>query len=330
MKNIFNVAFAFFLILACLTQASATSDPWLQGLEKRISNMGLKYSYPRRLLFPKLDRKPTNALTTADNGIILVNILHDGKLFKGMVKPENIVKAEILNVPIAPRAFHFGTIFHFKDGGIKIVDKNNNEEKIKAIVMSTGPEMAPDLRAIIGFQLIQTKTLSLEEYTRAKPLKKKFRHTIDTKKISIEKFFLAYAEESARLYAMTNLRALRGERPELGDKIIFQKYNVFGQNCIASGIQNLTRAVRKKYAEYFSKLSANRLKKVTFFDELQFRYYIYTWFQLSQIALEGILGDEITEHKLKMLEKFHRNLRSKNSLSLPWHAKKLIDWATIN
>ena len=33
---------------------------------------------------------------------------------------------------------------------------------------------------------------------------------------------------------------------------------------------------------------------------------------------------------LEELEKYHKHLRKTNSLSLPWRAKKLIDWATTN
>jgi hypothetical protein len=317
------------LIIGC-PELKASFDPWGQDLETRLRNLTIKNNYSKRLLFPKPDRQPTTATTLKNNKILLINIYDDRKLYAGRIDPENISSIEILNRPIFPGAFHFATVFHFKEPGIKIVSKIGETKTIKGLVMGTGPEMDFDPRAISGFQLINMLTCSLEHYKNNDVKMSKYLNKVDPEKVDLKLFFLAHAEEATRLDAMYQLRALRGIRPELGDKIIFQKYNVFGQNCIASGIQNLARAIKPKYHKKFLAMAKKDIKSIPVLSEKHFRYFIYAWHRLRNISRKAIIDQNLELENLNELENYHVNLRKNNRLSLPWRAKSLIDWATID
>ncbi len=329
MKRICSFFLTIFL-LAHGVMAFASFDPWSTDLETKIKNTFIKNKYSKRLLLPTDDRRPTIAVTGKDNSIILLNILHEGDLYLATIKPEDLESAEILNMPICPGAFHFATLFHFKDRGIRLTSKSKKSIFSKGLVMGTGPEMAFDPRAISGFQLIQMRTCTIEHYTKEGPIEKKLRHRLDTKKVDLELFFLAHAEESSRLAAMTNLRALRGEKPEIGDKVIFQKYNIFGANCVSSGIQNLSRAIRPQFHKELLKMGKKDITEVNTLTSKHFRYFIYSWYTLSRVSLKVILGEKAGTEKFAELEKFHTHLRKTNSMSLPWRAKSIIKWATLD
>jgi hypothetical protein len=299
-------------------------------LETRIKNALIKDKYSKRLLLPANDRKPTVAFTGKNNSIVLLNILHEGDIYLATIRPDDLDSAEILNMPICPGAFHFATLFHFKGNGLKLKNRNNKTILSKGLIMGTGPEMAFDPRAISGFQLIQMRTSTIEHYTKKGPIDQKLRHRLDPKKVDLELFFLAHAEESSRLAAMTNLRALRGEKPEIGDKLIFQKYNIFGANCVSSGIQNLSRAIRPQFHKELLKMGKKDISEVQTLTPQHFRYFIHSWYTLSRVSLEVILGKNADVEKFAELERFHLHLRKTNSMSLPWRAKSIIKWATLD
>lgn len=314
----------------CLLSISgycSSFETWADEFVEELRSEILQNNYARRLVFPKKDRIPTVAMVKDSDTIIFSNI-HDSKdLWTGHFKRSQLKSAEIMNIPIAPGAFHFASLFHFKEP-VTLTNNRGESKKTLGLLMGTGPEKDFSVQGITGFQLIQMRAYSIEYYESIAPIQGKYRHRINPKKVDIDLFFLAHAEETARLAAMTYLRALIAENPKMGDKPIFQKYNVFGANCVASGIQNLARAIRPQYHKPFLKLGRKDISKLETLDAQKFLFWIKSWHEVSLQALGAIVGRAPNQRKFAQLEKFHKQLRSTNQMSLPWRAKPLIDWAT--
>lgn len=324
-KALFFVLLTFLLISGSLSASSFSI--WADELAEELRIEILQNNYARRLIFPKKDRIPTVAMAESNDVIIFSNIHDSNDLWSGKFRVSHLVNAEIMNIPIAPGAFHFATLFHFKEP-ITISNSKGESKKTKGLLMGTGPEKDFSVQGVTGFQLIQMRAYSIEYYESIAPIQEKYRHSLNAKKVDPVLFFLAHAEETARLAAMTFLRALSAENPDMADKPIFQKYNVFGANCVASGIQNLARAIRPEYQKPFLKLGRKDISKLETLTPEKFIYWINSWHQVSLQALGAIVGRSPDRNRFQQLEKFHKQLRSTNQMSLPWRAKPLIDWAT--
>ncbi len=318
-------------ILAILISTSAFAsdafEGWADDLAEELRVKVLQNNYARRLIFPKKDRIPTVAWVKDKNSIVFGNIHDSQQLWSGIFKLDTISKTEIMNIPIAPGAFHFATLFHFSEP-VTITSQNGESKKIRGLLMGTGPEKDFSIQGIAGLQLIQMRAYSIEFYESIAPVDPKYRHTLNTSKVDPVLFFLAHAEETARLAAMTYLRALSAESPDAGDQPIFQKYNVFGANCVSSGIQNLARAVKPEYQKHFLSLGKKDIRKMETLTREKFLYWIQSWHQVGLQALGAIVGRSPDRTGFKQLETFHKQLRSTNMMALPWRAKPLIDWAT--
>lgn len=287
----------------------------------------LQNGYARRLLFPEQSRLSSGTCPAEENAIFMYNIHDNGELWTGKIRFDQIARVEIMNVPLFPGAFHFGTMFYFKDG-VKIWNKRNQSKMINGLVMGTGPEKSFSIQGMVGMQVIQMRSYSLEDHNKTSPIEEKFRHEVNPRKIDISRFFMAHAEEAARLAAMTNLRALKAEAPKTADHILFQKYNVFGANCVSSGIQNLTRSVQPRFQKLFLRLGKKDISEVPEISNSKFSYWIKSWNKVSIQALRAIAGRSPDQNSFQELELFHKHLRRTNQMSLPWRAKVLIDWAT--
>lgn len=320
----------FFLIVLVLFNNSlyASFENWADDLAESLRQTVLQNAYARRLIFPKTDRIPTVANNGEGQAINFFNI-HDSKqLWHGSFRLDNLISAEIVNIPIAPGAFHFASIFHFKNP-VKITNKVGESKNIQGLLMGTGPEKDFSVQGIAGMQLIQMRAYSLEFYESVAPVAEKYRHFVDTRKVDLQLLFMTHAEETARLAAMTYLRALQAEKPDIADKPIFQKYNVFGANCVSSGVQNLTRAIKPEFFPEILKIGKKDIKEISPMTVTQYRYWINSWNEVSRQALGAVVGRSPDSAKFRELELFHRQLRHTNMMSLPWRAKAIIDWATI-
>ncbi|PKL47467.1 MAG: hypothetical protein CVV42_12930 [Candidatus Riflebacteria bacterium HGW-Riflebacteria-2] len=327
MKKVLGLVLAMMTLLSLAPGYASGFDFCSDDLAEKLKNKVLQNGYARRLLFPKSERTPTVAATAEGQAVTLFNI-HDSKeLWTGSFRLDQISNSDILNLPIFPGAFHFAALFNFKDPVI-IVNKQGKQKQIRGLLMGTGPEADFSVQGIAGMQLIQMRVYSLEYYESIAPIDIKYRHRVNPEKIDLVLFFLAHVEECARLAAMTHLRALRAEYPDRGDEVIFQKYNVFGANCVSSGIQNVTRAIKPAYRDQMMNLVKKDVKELTILSVPQFRYWIKSWNQVSSQALAAIVGQRVSQEKFRELETFHRHLRRTNMMSLPWRAKKVIDWAT--
>ena len=327
MKKALKFVLTLTLLLALSPVFASGFDFCSDDLAESLKNKVLQNGYARRLLFPETDRVLTVG-AIAEGQAVKLFCIHDSKeLWSGTFRLDQISGSEILNLPIFPGAFHFGTIFHFKEE-VTIKNSNGQTKKIKGLLMGTGPEKDFSVQGIVGMQLIQMRVFSLEYYESRSPLDKKFCHAVNPEKIDLQLFFMAHVEECARLAAMTHLRALRAEHPDRGDEVIFQKYNIFGANCVSSGIQNVTRAITPEYLNQLQGLVKKDVKELTVLSVPQFRYWIKSWNEVSQQALGAVVGRNLDPAKSKELEIFHRHLRKTNLMSLPWRAKKVIDWAT--
>ncbi len=327
MKKALRLFLALTLLLSLSPVFASGFEIYSDDLAESLKNAVLQNGYARRLLFPKVDRVPTIGAIAEGQAVKLFCIHDSNKLWGGTFRLDQISSSEILNMPILPGAFHFATLFHFKEP-VTIRNSDGESKKIKGLLMGTGPEKDFSVQGIVGMQLIQMRVYSLEYYESLAPLKSKFRHTVNPKKLDLKLFFLAHVEETARLAAMTHLRALRAERPDRGDEVIFQKYNVFGANCVSSGIQNVTRAITPRYRDQLMRLVKKDVKELTVLSVPQFRYWIKSWNEVSRQALSAVVGRTPDREKFKELERFHNHLRKTNMMSLPWRAKKVIDWAT--
>lgn len=325
LKNLFLLILTFSLISGSIFASSFST--WADDIAEELRIEILQNNYARRLIFPKKDRIPTVAMTEGKDVIVFSNIHDNNDLWSGRFPLAELASAEIMNIPIAPGAFHFATLFHFKNA-LTIKNSKGESKSVKGLLMGTGPEKDFSVQGITGFQLIQMRAYSIEYYESIAPIQPKYRHKVNTKKVDLTMFFLAHAEETARLAAMTYLRALSAENPNLSDKPIFQKYNVFGANCVASGIQNLARAIRPEYQKPFLKMGKKDISKLESLTPDKFIYWINSWHQVSLQALGAIVGRSPDQRKFKELEKFHKQLRNTNQMSLPWRAKPLIEWAT--
>lgn len=315
------------LLVSVSSIASASFDLWADDLGESLRTAVLQNGYARRLLFPEVDRIPTIAAIADGQAVMLFNI-HDSKdLWSGTFRLDQLASSEIVNLPILPGAFHFAAVFHFKDE-VAITNKQGQVKKIRGLLMGTGPEKDFSVQGVVGMQLIQMRVFSLDYYESKAPIKSQFRHLVNTEKLDLSLFFLAHVEECARLAAMTHLRALRAEFPDRGDDVIFQKYNVFGANCVSSGVQNVTRAITPKYRGEVLKLVKKDVSEITILTVPQFRYWIKSWNEVSRQALGAITGRSADKAKFKELETFHTHLRRTNLMALPWRAKAVIDWAT--
>ncbi len=315
-----------FLVMACSVQANSFAD-WADEIAQDLRIEILQNNYARRLVFPKKDRIPTVARAEGNDTVIFSNIHDNNELWTGRFPVSQLKSAEIMNIPIAPGVFHFGTLFHFNEA-VTLTNHKGESKQIKGLLMGTGPEKDFSVQGIAGFQLIQMRAYSIEFYESKAPVKKEYRHLVNTKKVDLGMFFLAHAEETARLAAMTYLRALSAENPEISDHLVFQKYNVLGANCVSSGIQNLARAIRPEYQKPFLKMGKKDISRLESLSAEKFIFWINAWHQVSLQALRGIVGRSPDQNKFKELEEFHNQLRRTNLMSLPWRAKPLIDWAT--
>lgn len=327
MKKALKFVLTLTLLLALSPVFASGFDFCSDDLAESLKNTVLQNGYARRLLFPNTDRVSTVG-AIAEGQAIKLFCIHDSKeLWSGTFRLDQISSSEILNLPILPGAFHFATIFHFKEE-VTIKNASGQTKKIKGLLLGTGPEKDFSVQGMVGMQLIQMRVFSLEYYESRGPLDNKFRHVVNPEKLDLQLFFLAHVEECARLAAMTHLRALRAEHPDRGDEVIFQKYNVFGANCVSSGIQNVTRAITPKYLNHLSELVKKDVKGLTVLTVPQFRYWIKSWNEVSRQALGAVVGRNPEREKFKELEVFHNHLRKTNMMSLPWRAKQVIDWAT--
>lgn len=317
-----------FIFVLSSVSLSASFESWADDLAESLRQTVLQNAYARRLIFPKTDRIPTIATVGEGLSVVFFNI-HDSKqLWHGTFRLDNLSSAEIVNIPIAPGAFHFASIFHFKQP-VQIINQGNESKTIKGLLMGTGPEKDFSVQGIAGMQLIQMRAYSLEFYESVAPIAAKYRNFVDTAKIDLQMLFLTHAEETARLAAMTYLRALQAERSDMADKPIFQKYNVFGANCVSSGIQNLTRAIKPEFHAEILKIGRRDIKEITSMTVSQCLYWIKSWNEVGRQALGAVVGRSPDNEKFRELETFHRQLRRTNMMSLPWRAKSIIDWATI-
>lgn len=301
-------------------------EDWAEDLADELRNKTLQNAYARRLLFPKKDRTPTVAWPQNEDSMVFANIHDSNDLWRGVFRISSISSAEIMNIPIAPGAFHFAALFHFNEDVI-LTNHNGERKKTRGLLMGTGPEKDFSVQGVIGMQLIQMRVYSIEFYESIARIDAKYRHKVNGEKVDIKMFFLAHAEETARLAAMTYLRVLKAEGSRFADNPFFQKYNVFGANCIASGIQNLARAVKPAYLKHFETLGKKDLRNLEPLTAGKLINWSRSWHQVSLQALGAIIGRSPDRQKFTELETFHKQLRSTNMMSLPWRAKPLIDWA---
>lgn len=310
-----------------VSPSTAEAIPALTVCGVEIPPFILKHPYAYRLIFAKGDRAVTHA-SLLDNGRIrLDNIFHQNDLWSADVDPHAMVAAEVINQPIAPKVFHFGACFHFGPAGLTLFQKSGRTTTIDQLVMGTGPEKAFSLDGTIGFQLLQMRASSLQAFEGKKPLDPKVRNRLDPNRVDIVGFFLAEAEEAARLAALTAVRALRAEFPEKTDMPEVQKYHFLGANCVSSGIQNLTRAVRPEFRAHVQHLARKDVSEIPDWNEELARQWIKSWNDLTFLAFDGLRGGKIDWKKLAEVSAFHRNLRSHNQMSLPWRAEPIIKWA---
>ena len=290
----------------------------------------LKHPYAYRLIFAKGDRAVTYASLLENGCIRMDNIFHQQELWSADVDPQAIVSAFVINQPILPKVFHFGASFNFGDAGLTLFQKNGKTTSIRELVMGTGPEKAFSIDGTIGFQLLQMRASSLEAFEGPKPLNPKVRNLLNKERVDIIGFFLAEAEEAARLAALTAIRALRAEYPEKADMPEVQKYHFLGANCVSSGIQNLTRAVKPEYRAHVLKLARKDTSEIPEWNATLANKWISSWNDLTMLAIDGMRGGKIDWKKLAEVSEFHKNLRNHNQMSLPWRARSIIDWAASN
>ncbi len=287
----------------------------------------LKHPYAWRLIFAKGDRACTQAAVLDDGRIRLGNIYHEKELWSATVDPAKIAYADVINQPIAPGVFHFGALFGFGPAGLTLEMRDGRTTTIHELVMGTGPEKAFSLDGTIGFQLLQMRASSVEAFQGPKPLEAKVRNRLDPRRVDIALFFLAEVEEAARLAALTAIRAFRAEYPDKSDRPEVQKYHFLGANCVSSGIQNLTRAVRPELRNAALALAKRDVKSIMDWTPDLARRWIRSWNEVTFLAFDGLRGQSIDSKRLTTVSEFHKNLRSSNQMSLPWRAKTLIDWA---
>jgi hypothetical protein len=287
----------------------------------------LKNKYAYRLIFPLADRASAQAAILAGGEVRLGNILHQNRLWSAIVDPAKIVAADVVNQPIAPGVFHFGAAFHFGETGLTLFSNDGTTIVVKELVLGTGPEKAFSIDGTIGLQLLQMRASSMEAFEGTKPLNPKVRNRLDPRRIDIGLFFLAEIEETARLAALTAIRALRAEYPEKTDNPEVQKYHFLGANCISSGIQNLTRAAFSEHHSAVLRLGGRDIKAIPAWDREIARETIQSWTDITLLTFEGLRGGTIDQKEFAAVAAFHKNLRSHNQMSLPWRAKRIIDWS---
>ncbi len=316
------------LLLARSVSPSPTSDlPALTVCGVEIPPFILKHPYAYRLIFAKGDRAVTHASLLSDGRIRIDNIFHKNELWSADIDPLLIVAAEVINQPIAPKVFHFGALFDFGERGITLYQRGNRSTQIRELIMGTGPEKAFSIDGTIGFQLLQMRASSLEAFQGKKPLEAKVRNRLNPERVDIVGFFLAEAEEAARLAALTAIRALRAEYPEKTDMPEVQKYHFLGANCVSSGIQNLTRSIRPAYHHFAKQLVRKDVDEFQEWNPALACQWIKSWNELTLLAFDGLRGGRIDWKKLSEVSAFHKNLRSHNQMSLPWRAEPIIKWA---
>jgi hypothetical protein len=169
---------------------------------------------------------------------------------------------------------------------------------------------------------------SLEEYSKGKPLDPKIRRVVNPRKVDVPLLFWTTAEESARLGAMTISRAILQEWPDRTSSLFFQKYSVFGANCISSGIQNLSRSVRHEHHAHILKLGAKDISGLAKWSADRMRTWIWAWNRIQRLGYDALVGKPIDPAQFKKVEVYHRYLRNTNQMSLPWRAEQIIAWAT--
>ena len=310
-----------------VSPATTIELPTLTVCGIEVPGFVLKHPYAYRLIFAKGDRAVTHASLLNNGRIRLDNIFHQQELWSADVDLRAIVSADVINQPIAPKVFHFGACFHFGETGLALFQRTGKTTTIRELVMGTGPEKAFSIDGTIGFQLLQMRASSLEAFQGKKPLDPKVRNHLNPDRVDIIGFFLAEAEEAARLAALTAVRALREEYPEKADMPEVQKYHFLGANCVSSGIQNLTRAVRPEYRAYVQRLARKDVSEIPDWNADLACQWIRSWNDLTMLAFDGLRGGKIDWKKLSEVSTFHKNLRRHNQMSLPWRAEPIIKWA---
>ncbi|MFZ2957818.1 MAG: hypothetical protein WA705_13105 [Candidatus Ozemobacteraceae bacterium] len=293
----------------------------------RIPTFVLKNKYAFRLIFPIVDRTPTQALVLPNGKVWVGNILHQGRLWSATIDPKTILSADVINMPILPGVFHFAACFSFGEKGLLLEAEDGTLVTIRELTMGTGPEKAFSPDGTVGFQLLQMFSSSMQTFEGPKSLDPKVRNRIDERRVNIQLFFLAEVEEAARLAALTSIRALQAEFPEKAENPQVQKYNFLGANCVSSGIQNLARAVLPKFRRTFLDLGKKDISDIPEWNEELARRAINSWTEVTFLSFDGLRGGTIDMKRLSTVSEFHKGLRDKNQMSLPWRGKALIDWA---
>jgi|GEM_PF-1239881 len=250
------------------------------------------------LLNLSADREPLMASMQADGrGVRLDNILHEGVLWSVVVDPSELIKAYAYTVPL-PGGFHLSAGF-FAEGGFTLREMDGDRKAhVSGLVIGTGPTNSMSLGAILGAENISTRAKTYEQYLSDSPKLPNYAHEIDSTKISLPVFFMAYAEEAARLHFLQSLRIVlidgrEGARDP--DPFDFGRYTLFNNNCVSSGARNLIIALKPKYHSWVLEMLKNDVSSLDgTMTMTQLSEQIVYWAKVDRSL--GRILDELRSH----------------------------------
>jgi hypothetical protein len=292
-----------------------------------------------------------------DGDYTVENIVHDKRLWKAHIRTTDIISSWVYNSKLPFGLFHFSAGFEFQEPVLlEPMDGNLSDRfETKILVMGSGPTITMSVGAILGTQSITIRTYTIENFSSEVKDIGKITSKIDPEKINLKKFFLAFAEEANRTYFLQQLRiSLLDSRKNIfrRDPLGESRYNILVENCISSGIRNLSTALKPEFYNFV--LTNNILKKdISSFDnvlteeELKKRIKL---FRQGAIELDEWLSQRL-EHKEDLilfdtpidLMKSSKIIKDNydlaksylkeaggrdNQLALPWRSKGYIKFVT--
>jgi hypothetical protein len=326
------------------------------GNKSQLASIKKTREFKKTMLTLSVERTPTYIEVGRKGQFTVNNIIHNNALWKAHINIDQITAAWAYTLKLPLGMFHFSAGFELKEAvELRPMDKNlAGHDRTKMIVLGTGPTISMSVGAMTGQHSISSRAMSIENFSEEAENINEIQKKINSEIIDVKKLFLAFAEEANRIYFMQQLRiSLLDSRKNamVRDPLKFNNYTVFSENCITSGMRNLSFALRPKYHESvlsnkilkndiksFSYVVSNdkQIERIAFFEkalkELSFRLKNH----LSSIDNPAIFdtpldlknASDLVQEAYERGKYFFEDMGKNNRMALPWRSKEFLRLVT--
>lgn len=327
------------------------------GNNSQLASIKKTREFKKTMLTLSVERTPTYIEVGRKGQFTVNNIIHNDALWKAQINIEQISAAWAYTLKLPLGMFHFSAGFELKEAvELRPMDKKiTGHDRTKIIVLGTGPTISMSIGAMTGQHSISSRAMSIENFSDEADDINEIQKKINSEIIDVKKLFLAFAEEANRIYFMQQLRiSLLDSRKNAmrRDPLRFNNYTVFSENCITSGMRNLSFALRPKYhgtilsnkilkndIQNFSYVISNdkQVERITFFEKAFKELSLRLKNHLANIDNPAIFDTPLDLNDASPLVKeayekgkyFFDDMGKNNRMALPWRSKEFLRLVTL-